>query len=262
MPADPAPLVRQAFPRAQIALPMLAPGVPRAAIALGSPALDAALGGGLARGALHEVYAANEADVASATGFAAALARSAAGARPILWVRQDALDGLTGRLYAPGLAEIGIDPNQVLLVRAPDVQALLRAGAEGSRCAALGAVLIEPWGQSKLIDLTASRRLHLAARASGTPVLLLRVSAAPAPSAAATRWQIAAAPSHALSGDAPGLPAFAATLLRQRGGAGGTDWTLEWNRDHVRFDQRATPLSGGLVPVSLDRSADIDRRAA
>ncbi len=252
------------------ALPMDAPVVQRPPIALGQAGLDAALGGGLARAALHEVYAACEADGAAACGFAAGIARIAARGRPILWVRHDAMDGLAGLLHAPGLAEIGIDPANILLVRAPDIAALLRAGADGARCAALGAILIEPWGQSRLIDLTASRRLSLAARASGTPVLMLRDGAEPTPSAATTRWSIAAAPSRALPGDAPGQPSFAATLLRQRGGASGGEWQLEWNRDRTCFDERAPErilerapaLPRGVAAASVDRPAAPRRRAA
>jgi protein ImuA len=44
------------------------------AVTLGIPAIDAALGGGLACGALHEIAAAHEAEIAVATGFALALA--------------------------------------------------------------------------------------------------------------------------------------------------------------------------------------------
>ena len=43
-------------------------------LALGVPAVDAALGGGLARGALHEIAAAGEAHVAAAAGFAIGVA--------------------------------------------------------------------------------------------------------------------------------------------------------------------------------------------
>ena len=42
-------------------------------LALGVPAVDAALGGGLMRGALHEIAAAGEAHVATAAGFALAV---------------------------------------------------------------------------------------------------------------------------------------------------------------------------------------------
>src|SRR5438270_10400028 len=44
------------------------------AIALGIPSLDAALGGGLARSALHEIAAAREAEIPAASGFALILA--------------------------------------------------------------------------------------------------------------------------------------------------------------------------------------------
>src|SRR5690242_16721885 len=45
-----------------------------AALPLGADAVDAVLGGGLMRGALHEIAALGEAHVAAATGFAAGVA--------------------------------------------------------------------------------------------------------------------------------------------------------------------------------------------
>src|SRR5689334_13364722 len=45
-----------------------------AALALGLPAIDHVLGGGLSCGALHEIAAAHERETAAATGFALALA--------------------------------------------------------------------------------------------------------------------------------------------------------------------------------------------
>src|SRR5262245_40857013 len=50
----------------------------KALFALGHPEADAHLGGGLARAALHEVYAASDPDGIAASGFAAALAARAA----------------------------------------------------------------------------------------------------------------------------------------------------------------------------------------
>eukprot|EP01035_Chromulina_nebulosa_P064639 gene64639-88434_t len=58
-------------------------------------------------------------------------------------------------------------------------------------------------------------------------MLLLRVAASPAASAAATRWLVQAAPSRPLAANAPGPPAFTVTLLRHRGGAAGNTWHLE-----------------------------------
>jgi protein ImuA len=94
---------------------------------------------------------------------------------------------------------------------------------------------------------TANRRLALATEKSGVSLFLLRIDAMPVPSAAETRWQVAAAPSRALPGQAPGLPTFDITLLRQRSGPSGLDWRLEWDRDQRKFREAA--VSGAVVPV-------------
>ncbi|CAM5768773.1 ImuA family protein [Bosea minatitlanensis] len=255
-------------------------------VGLGAAEIDAALSGGLERSALHEVYAAGTAGLAAATGFALGLALRAArgdaqggvhedaqegaagSGRPILWVRQDFVDAETGRLHAPGLNEFGLDPARLLLVRARDGEGVLRAGAEGARCPALGAVLIEPWGEPRAFDLTASRRLALAAEGSGVTTLLLRVAAAEMPSAARTRWQVRPLASRALEANAPGGPAFGLRLLRQRGGVAEREWRVEWNRDRCAFENRTVfdrsdtsrrtdvpPLSRPLVPLSGDGQA-------
>ena len=220
---------------------------------------------GLARAALHELYAAQEADAAGVTGVALAFARLARPRAPILWVRQGFLDREAGAPYPPGLAEFGLDPAMLTLVRAQDVQGVLQAGLEGARCAALGAVMIELWGEAKALDLTASRRLALAAKASGTPALMVRIAATPIASAAETRWLVRAAPSRAMAANAPGNPAFSLTLLRHRGGLEHGEWHLEWDRDHGCFADRSLaaaterqprhdpPLSGAVVPVPADR---------
>jgi protein ImuA len=221
----------------------------------GSRAIDAALDGGLLRGALHEVFARQILDEASAASFAITLALRAAGTRPILWVRQDFVGLEMGEVYAPGLAELGLSPDRLILVRARDGPGVLRAGEEAARCPPLGAVLIEPWGNPKSLDLVASRRLALAAARSGVPVFLVRAGGSPAPSAAATRWSIAAAPSVALEADAPGRPAFDVSLMRDRAGSAGRNWIVEWDRDNRSFRDLGTgrdrqALSGGVVPVS------------
>jgi protein ImuA len=251
-------------------------------VTFGLPALDDPLGGGISRAALHEVHAAGTADLAAATGFSVGLALRAARMRPILWVRQDVLDAETGQLNPPGLVELGFDPSRILLVRARDAQGVLRAGVEAARCAALGAVLIEPWGEPRLLDLTASRRLALAAEGSGVMTVLLRASRRQDASAARTRWQVASLPSRALEANAPGNPAFSLRLLRHRGGLSECEWRVEWSRDRQSFQERsdfqersafqeqsvfparaastetspdAAPLSRSVVPFPADRPA-------
>lgn len=220
----------------------------------GEPAVDRALGGGLACGALHEVYAPQPAAMTAAAGFAAALALRAASGRSILWVRQDVVDVEGGVLHAPGLAEFGIDPRRVILVRGRDAGQVLRAGDEAAGCAALGAVLIEPWGEPKLLDLTATRRLALRAAASGVTIFLLRTGTRAVPSASTTRWQVEPVISTPLAAEAPGRPAFAATLLRHRAGLAGRTWYMEWDRETGCFGGIA-PLSRAVVSLPAGRAA-------
>src|SRR3979490_1325675 len=64
-----------------------------APLALGIPLIDAVLGGGLSRVALHEIAATRESETAAATSFALALAvrcnGSAPAGRGVLWIAED-----------------------------------------------------------------------------------------------------------------------------------------------------------------------------
>jgi protein ImuA len=199
---------------------------------------------------LHEVFAETAPDAVCAAGFAAALAVRIAGDRPVLWARQDYADVEAGGLYGPGLVELGLDPGRLIVVRTADAQGVLRAGADAARCPALGAVLLEPWGEAKALDLTASRRLALAAGQSGVTLLMIRAAAQPRPSAAMTRWSVRPRLSRALEAVTPGFPAFTLTLLRHRAGRSEQTFDVEWDRDRAAFTDLA-PLSGRLAaPVA------------
>ena len=227
-------------------------------VTFGTDAIDGRIEGGLAQRALHEVFAASVEDGSAAAAFAVMIAMRACPAnRPIIWVRENRCDRQIGHVHAAGLAELGVDPNDLVLVDAPDMLAVLRAGADIVKCGQVGAVVIEPWGKAPLLDLTASRRLSMAAAVSGVLTLVLRVNAEPMPSAAQTRWQVAAAPSFPLAANAPGHPAFNIALLRHRGGIAGFETCLEWNRDTRSF----APLSGGVPAVSV-LGADRQKKAA
>ncbi|WP_375397640.1 ImuA family protein [uncultured Sphingomonas sp.] len=231
-----------------------APGM-TARFATGHEGIDSWLGGGLAQGRLHELIAAGE-DAGCGAGFAAMLAMLAGGGRPLLWLRTDNAQRRCGRLQATGLGELGVAGGMLLLGLVADEAALLNASADAARCAGLGAVLVECWGRSRLLDLTATRRLMLAAEASGVTMLLLRIAGEEMPSAAETRWRVAPSPSTPLpdgsSCGAPGHPMFDVELLRRRAGPAGRAWRLEWDRDRKSF--RAPPgepaLSGAVLPVA------------
>jgi protein ImuA len=208
--------------RQQLRVLERAGGQARPAYSLGLPALDRALGGGLATGCLHEVIGA--AGDGAATGFVAALAAGIAGGQgAILWClsRPD--------LYGPGLAAAGLDPARLILATTERAADGLWAMEEGARSGALAAVV----GEVDRLSLTAARRLQLASETGGVTVFLLRtgVPADGAAAVAATRWRITAVPGGEGmgGGSQPWLdgPCWQAELLRCRGGRPGT-WTLSW----------------------------------
>ena len=212
---------------------------PRGRVSFGLDHMDARLDGGLARGAVHEVLPQAEGDWPSASAFALIIARRAAeAAGKILWISSDAQRRRYGAPYGPGLADLGLDPDQILLVHAPDDLACLKAASDSLACTGLAALILD-MGATQRLDLTASRRLALAAERSGVTALLLRPPASILASAAASRWQVAAAPSAPLPGHAPGRLTLSVALLRHRGGATPFDMVVEWNNEYKRVCEPA-----------------------
>lgn len=221
----------------------------------GGGPIDLALGGGLARGCVHEAFAASPDHAAGAAGFVAIIAQLLGGL--VFWLRLGDAQRRGGLLHGPGLAEMGCDPARLILGVLPDPLSLLRAAAEIARCNAISVAVVELWGDPRPLDLTASRRLALAAESSGVTVLMLRIGAEPSPSAARSRWSVASAPAAPLAANAPGHPTFDLELLRQRGRPAGGRWRMEWNRDLGCFEQKA-PLSGAVLPFPAGGSPDPD----
>jgi protein ImuA len=214
-------------------------------VALGHADADATLQGGLALGAMHEVFTEAGRQSAAATGFVAGLAGRAAARRPMVWVRQDFAEIESGALSMSGLAEFGLDPRVLVTVRAADVDTALKTAADALACDALGVVVLEVWGEARQLDLVTSRKLTLAAQASGVTGLLLRVAAEPSPSTAETRWIVRAAHSPpsahsplAAPWSAWGAPVFDAQLVRNRHGPVGR-WIMEWKCDERLFEKPA-----------------------
>jgi protein ImuA len=210
-------------------------------VALGHAAADAALKGGLALGAVHEVFAEGR-QSAAATGFVAGLVRRLGAGRPLLWVRQDFAERESGALSMHGLSELGLDPRLVVSVRASCVESALRTTADALACDALGAVVMEIWGETRQFDLVASRKLTLAAQLSGVTAVLLRPAAQPLPSSAETRWIVRAAhspPEASGHGRAWGAPVLDTRLVRNRHGPTG-QWIMEWKCDECLFREATT----------------------
>jgi protein ImuA len=208
---------------------------------LGVAGIDAALGGGLARGALHEIAAASEAHLAAATGFALGLsclswpgnrARHKAGhdGNNIFWIAEDMALAESGAPCGLGL-DAFLAPERLLTVAVAHRRDLLWAMEEALRCPAIAAAIGEL--RHGDIDAVATRRLSLAAAESGTLALLLRAQPARDASTAATRWIVGAAPSSPEMGNER-KPRFAAHLIRNRRGPLGS-WILEWSDSDAGF---------------------------
>jgi protein ImuA len=235
-------------------------------VTLGHGLADAALGGGLALGTVHEIFAEGR-QSAAATGFVAGLVRRLGARRPLLWVRQDFAELESGALSMSGFRELGLDPRLVVSVRAPDVESALRTTADALACDALGAVVMEIWGETRQFDLVASRKLTLAARLSGVTGLLLRPAAAPSPSTAETRWIVRAAHSPPDTAwldkawpdkvwpdkvwQAWGAPRLDTQLVRNRHGPTGR-WIMEWKCDECLF-REATARPQPVAAAAADR---------
>lgn len=182
----------------------------------GVPALDRRLPqGGLALGCLHEVAGGGNGavDGAAASCFAAGIAARLKG--QVLWCVTQA------DLFAPGLEQAGLPPDRVIYVEAGDDRSVLASMEEGLRHGGLAAVVADV----ARLPMTASRRLHLAARGSGTMGIALRrwrrqaeASDFGQPTAAMTRWRISVLPSVPLPVSGVGRPRWLIELIRARAG--------------------------------------------
>lgn len=145
---------------------------------------------------------------------------------PVLWCQREGEDMA---IHPYGLLACGLDPGMLTVVRCPTHATLLQAMEEGLHCAALSAVAAAVTGP---LDLTASRRLHLAARSGGTVgLLLLPERAGQGPLSLATAWTVRPA----MASGPNATLAWRMNLTRSRKGGGGC-WTVEWNEQANRLD--------------------------
>ncbi|MBM3599080.1 MAG: hypothetical protein FJX35_12740 [Alphaproteobacteria bacterium] len=217
------------------------PALPDGALSFGVSQIDHHLPArGIGLGLVHEVAAGSADEAGAAAGFVLALLarRMKQVSGPVLWCGGNSRSGPD--LYGPGLADAGLDPAHLILVRTATMADLLWTMEEALRCCALAAVV---GAASGAVDLTASRRLQLAAEAGGGLGLVLDMSGSAAgieggrlaASALATRWQVAALPS-APTGEGIGIGAarWRLELRRCRGGSAGA-WNVEWHDETGDF---------------------------
>jgi protein ImuA len=193
----------------------------------GDPAVDGCLpGGGLPLGRWHEIGGEGmEAETSAApAAFAALMASPLARRGEAVWVlRRDDLS-------VPGLAGLGFPPERLIQVCARDEAEALAVMEDALATVGVAAVFAEV----EAVDLTAGRRLQLACEKLGSTGFVIRrrpyggqARREASGSAAATRWNVASAPSEPPAGEfGLGAPRFRVELERCRGGRTGS-WLFE-----------------------------------
>ena len=205
--------------------------------------------GGLPLACLHHVVGADDALGArgfapSAVTFVAALTARLKERGTVLWClpRYKAAD----TLYGPALDMLGLGEEALVIARAKDETEALWAMEEGLCCPDVSAVI---GSFAAPLNLTAERRLQLAAERGGTTGFLLQPGlAAASASAAVTRWRVGAAASAVPLWPGLGKTRWTLTLDRCRQGTPHS-WIVEWCDETCTFR-----LAAPLCDRSLDPS--------
>ncbi len=190
-----------------------------------------------------------------------------AGRSAIIWIVEDFARLEGGAPYGPGLALHGVDPASLILVHTASAKDSLWAMEEALKCRGVAAVIGEIWSLEKIYDLTAARRLALAAQSGGASALMLAAGMAGAAdrlaSCAHTRFEVFAhrgvsaqrgssLPGLPLPGlPLPGLACWSVRIVKARGGAeGAVSIALLWDHEEGCF-RDAFPLH--LIADAGDR---------
>jgi len=202
---------------------------------------------GLPLGCLHEARSdAGLGGSGAVTAFAAAIAGRLG---KVLWCARRT-DLYNAGVYGPGLAQVGLKPDDMLTVTASSDADTLAAMEEGLRHRALACVV----GEVERLNLTASRRLQLAAEKSGVTAFVLRTPSRrqelqTEPIAAASRWRITPAPS--APHNIPGAR-WRLELFQSRSGATGA-WIIEAPNAQGYF-RLSSPVADGFAKAPLTPS--------
>jgi len=236
-------------------------GGERDRLPLGIPVLDEAMQGGLPLAGLTEIRNGETRDAGAATGFVLALGALCQAARapgdnaPILWIGQTSASVEAGLPYPPGLRSYGAEIRGLLMAAPRKVQDALWIAEAALASPVFAAIVLEVRGNPECFGLSESRRLHLRARASKIPLLLLRQAGEEEASSAFFRLNIAPAPARArhlpdgsMLGGSIGNPVFHVTAEKSRT-ITPVGILIEWNVHDRRFHPVAIPVQSGVRPA-------------
>lgn len=172
-------------------------------------------------GAIHEFLTETPEYAAASGGFIAGLLSSLMQqGGPCLWI------SVSRNLFPPSLKIFGIEPDRIIFVDLQREKDVLWVTEEALKCAGLAAVISEV----KEINLTASRRLQLAAEKSKVTGFILRTDIKKlSTTACIARWKITPLPSKLEDGmPGVGFPRWNVELLKIRNSNPGS-WKMEWS---------------------------------
>jgi len=226
-------------------------------VPLRSAAIDGVLpGGGLARGAVHELmgpgHDGDQRGDGALMGFSSVvlsrLMEADEHARPALWCMNRRLQHvgglLSGLVYPPGLQAMGVPMERLLFAYTNNDRETLWAMEEALQSRAVSAAL----GELSLFEPMAARRLQLTAQShGGTALVLWPGRAGSAASFAETRWRLASLPSL----DAEMEPHWRVSLLRVRRSAAAQEWQVRWRQGRLH----AVPAQEPAQPSLRDERA-------
>lgn len=184
---------------------------------------------------VHEWSSYSDTEAVATNGFIAALlGKILDPSKKCIWVTQQQ------EVYAPGLKNFGIAPEQVIFVEARKTKDLLWIIEESLKCETLVAVV----GATDQLSFTESRRLQLAVEHSHVTGFIHRVSPRKQETVAcAARWHVQPLPSiteDSLPG--VGFAHWDVELLKVRNGQTGR-WQLQWKYGQFCHpEKRATAL--------------------
>jgi protein ImuA len=175
--------------------------------------------GGVPLGSIHEVKGAS---LVSAVAFSAVLsARMARDEGNILYIAPDRSH------YPLGLLPYGVNLDHVVYAFAKRQQSLIEAVLEALRCPQVSSVM----ALVDHLDLTGSRKLQLAAEASGATGFLIGNAKDRSIAAPITRWKVS--PARGRLGQKLAESTWVLDLLYSRGGRPG-QWIVEWNGEELQ----------------------------
>lgn len=213
-----------------------------------NPAFDVLLAQARQPGTMLEIRGQRLGEAGAASGFALALAlslRPPAPAHRYILIGDPQVTREAGLPYAPGLADFGILPGQLIHALPKRIEDALWLADAALACGAFSVVLLEVHGNSRRFGLTESRRLSLKTRGSGGALILLRQAGEEEASSASLRLKVepaSASPRNlhdgTMLGGSIGHPVFRVLAEKSRPQVL-SEFTLEWNS----HDRRLRPLS-------------------